>query len=247
MRVESLDALFGSRIPAGGQAAGQVSRSDYQAQLAAQARYAQAYGLKVVAYEGGWSLGGDHEAIPLQAWAKYKDPRTAGAMAAAIDAFHKAGGELNVLGTYDQWYLDDAAHADGYPIVAGIDAAAVGPPSRARDRRALSGSGRTVLNLANGLRAFSKPGYALPGDWITWTVVVPVAGGYRLTASTGSGGSAAVLVNGDRVADGPSKAAVRGTVQLTAGTHTIRVQNVGGRFAIRGVTLERMDQPVLGL
>ena len=92
-------------MPGGGQAAGQVSSHDYQAQLNAQAKYAQAYGLKVVAYEGGWSLGGDTESVPLQSWAKYRDGRAADAMADAIDVFHRAGGEMNVLGTYDQWHL----------------------------------------------------------------------------------------------------------------------------------------------
>ena len=42
-------------------------------------------------------------------------------MAAALDDFYQAGGELNLLGTYDQWYLDDAANADSYPLIRGID------------------------------------------------------------------------------------------------------------------------------
>src|SRR5205085_10879593 len=57
VRVASTAAIFASRVPGGGQAAGQVSGIDYQAQLEAQAKYARAYGLKVVAYEGGWSIG----------------------------------------------------------------------------------------------------------------------------------------------------------------------------------------------
>jgi regulation of enolase protein 1 (concanavalin A-like superfamily) len=129
VRVASTDAIFASRIPGGGQAAGQVSRSDYQAQLNAQARYARAYGLKVVSYEGGWSLGGDTQSVPIQSWAKYRDGRAADVMAAAIDAFYRAGGELNVVGTYDQWYLDDAANASNYPLVRGIDSRVGALPS----------------------------------------------------------------------------------------------------------------------
>ena len=241
VRVQSLDAIFASRIPAGGQAAGQVSRADYQAQLAAQARYAQAYGLKVVAYEGGWSLGGDHEAIPLQAWAKYKDARTAAAMATAMDAFHRAGGELNILGTYDQWFLDDAANADSYPIIVGIDARLNVLPAAPTIGVSVSENGRTGLNLTTGLRAFSKPSVAIAGDWVSWTIVVPMTGMYRVTALTGAGGTAALYVNGDRLADGPSKSAIRESIPLSAGAHTIRVQNAGGRFAIRGATVERLD------
>ena len=129
VRVASTDAIFSSRIPGGGQAAGQVSRSDYLGQLRAQAQYALAYGLKVVAYEGGWSLGGDHQSVPIQSWAKYRDGRATDVMAAAIDTFNKAGGELNVLGTYDQWYLDDAANANNYPLVRGIDSRILALPS----------------------------------------------------------------------------------------------------------------------
>jgi hypothetical protein len=122
VRIASTDAIYTSRIPGGGQAAGQVSRINYLAQLKAQAQYAQAYGLKVVAYEGGWSLGGDTQSVPIQSYAKYRDGRAADVMAAAIDMFYQAGGELDVLGTYDQWYVDDAPNAGSYPLIKGIDA-----------------------------------------------------------------------------------------------------------------------------
>jgi hypothetical protein len=131
VRVASTDAIFSSRIPGGGQAAGQVSRLDYQAQLTSQAQYAKAFGLKVVAYEGGWSLGGDTQSVPLQSWAKYRDGRAADVMAAALDAFYGTGGELNVVGTYDQWEADDAINAADYPLVKGIDARNGGLPSAA--------------------------------------------------------------------------------------------------------------------
>jgi PA14 domain len=132
VRVASTDAIFASRLPGGGQAAGQVSRITYRNALLAQAKYAKAYGLKVVAYEGGWSLGGDTQSVPIQSWAKYRDGRAAGVMAEAIDTFNQTGGELNVLGTYDQWYLDDAAHADSYPLVRGIDSATARLPAPPR-------------------------------------------------------------------------------------------------------------------
>jgi hypothetical protein len=168
-------------------------------------------------------------------------------MATAIDAFHKAGGELNVLGTYDQWFLDDAAHAAEYPIVVGVDARLSVLPAGATIGTPTSKSGRTVLTLANGLRAFSKPGVAIPGDWMAWAVVVPAAGEYRLTANTGGGGTAALYLDGEWVADGPSRSAVRASVPLDAGVHTIRVQNTGGQVTIRGVTLERLDELAPGL
>jgi hypothetical protein len=249
VRVASVDAIFASKIPGGGQAAGQVSRTDYQAQLVAQARYAQAYGLKVVAYEGGWSLGGDHESVPIQNWAKYNDPRTATAMTAAIDAFYRAGGELNVLGTYDQWRVDDSANAGTYPVVRGIDARLTGLPVEATAGLAVRGRVPLALRPTTALRAISAPGYfpppstgpAGPGDWMSWTVTAPAAGSYRLTASTAAEGTVAVYVDGVLLSQGPSGSLVGDVVQLTAGAHTIRVQSLGGRLTIRGATLARLD------
>ena len=71
LEVISADALFAGGIPGAGQANGQVASDNYSAQLNSQARYAQAYGLQVVAYEGGWSLGGDFGATAFQNWCKY--------------------------------------------------------------------------------------------------------------------------------------------------------------------------------
>ena len=164
VRVASTDAIFASRLPGGGQAAGQVSRINYRLQLAAQARYAKPYGLKVVAYEGGWSLGGDTESVPIQSWAKYRDGRAAEAMAEAIDAFHQTGGELNVLGTYDQWYLDDSAHAADYPLVRGIDARIGALPAAATLK---------APDMPPAPAAPWTPVLALPGGWFIETVGHP--------------------------------------------------------------------------
>jgi hypothetical protein len=241
VRVASTDALFASRIPAGGQAAGQVSRMDYQAQLIAQARYALAYGLKVVAYEGGWSLGGDREGVPLQGWAKYNDPRTAAAMSAAIDAFFRAGGELNILGTYDQWHADDAVHDDAYPIVQGIDVRLATLPADATAGIRVPGMAPLRLAVVSGLRAYTLGAMAGPGDWVSWTIIVPSSGQYRITASTGRGGTAAIYADGAPIASGTSGRPVAGPVLLSAGTHTIRVQCTGGRFSILNALVERLD------
>jgi regulation of enolase protein 1 (concanavalin A-like superfamily) len=169
VRVESLDALFAARLPAGGRSAGEESRLDFRAQQAVQAQFAQVYGLKVVAYEGGWSLGGDTQSVPIQSWAKYRDGRAADVMAAAIDIFYQAGGELNVLGTYDQWYLDDAANADAYPLIKGIDARIGGVPAVAGP-----GPGPSQPPKSNPPPA---QGGGLPGGWAVDDVGDPDVGG----------------------------------------------------------------------
>jgi hypothetical protein len=249
VRIESLDAIFKSKIPGGGQAAGQVSQTDYQAQQIAQARYPLAYGLKVVAYEGGWSLGGDQESVPIQNWAKYFDPRTIQAMSAAIDAFYRAGGELNVLGTYDQWRADDAIHADSYPIVQGIDARLSVLPVAATGI-AVRGRAPVPLRPTTAYRALSAPHYlppptagpANPGDWFSWTVVTSLAGNYKVMTNTAGAGTVAIYVDGQLLTQGASGPSVGGILHLTAGAHTIRVQSLGGRLTIRGATIDLLDQ-----
>jgi hypothetical protein len=240
VRVASLDAIFASRLPTGARSAGEESAMDHQTYLATQAAYAQAYGLKVVAYEGGWSLGGDQYVVPLHSWAKYKDARAANVMAAAMDAFTRAGGELYVMGAYDQWHLDDAAHADTYPLVKGIDARLTRLPAAATARTVIRGSAPVTLKSAAGLQALSIYVNAAPGDWVSWVVQVPTAGDYRLTANTG-GGPAAISVDGIEAARQTDDKPASGVVRLAAGVHTLRVQSVGGWFLISGVTIDRLD------
>jgi hypothetical protein len=244
VKVESLDAIFASRLPGGGRSAGEATTADYQALLAAQASFALAYGLKVVAYEGGWSLGGDHEIVPLQSWAKYTDPRAAGVMARAIDTFYRAGGELDILGTYDQWRLDDALHAADYPLIRGIDDRLAALPAAPTSGIRIPGPAPVTMWPATGLSALSIPTYAAPGDWVSWMVLIPTAADYKVTWNAGPNGTAAVSIDGSEVARGPSTPPTPTTVRLSAGLHAVRVQSVGGWFIIRAVTLDRLD-PVL--
>ncbi|HJZ91968.1 MAG TPA: PA14 domain-containing protein [Gemmataceae bacterium] len=241
VRVASLNAIFASRIPTGVRAAGEVTRLDLQTYLAQQAAFTQAYGLQVVAYEGGWSLGGDFGWVPLMSWAKYRDPRAGPAMAKSIDAFFRSGGEVYVVGSFDQWYQDDAAHADSYPIVQGIDARLAALPPAPTARLMVGGSAPVTLPAALGLRAISQPVNAAPGEWVSWTVRVTTPGNYRVTARAAPDGFAAVIVDGVEIGRGSSGLAPGGLVHLEAGVHTIRVQSIGGWFVIRGVTLDWID------
>jgi hypothetical protein len=109
--LNSLDAIFTDGIP------GSSGLASYQAQLASQAKYAKDCSLNVVAYEGGWALGGDNGGSPLQNYAKYVDPRAVQANLDSIDAFAKSGGALYVFGSYEQWPSRDNTGAGSYPAV----------------------------------------------------------------------------------------------------------------------------------
>jgi hypothetical protein len=243
VRVASTDAIFASRLPGGGQAAGQVSSKEYQAQLNAQAKYAQAYGLKVVSYEGGWSLGGDTESVPLQSWAKYRDGRATDAMADAIDAFHRSGGELNVLGTYDQWEMDDSANADSYPLVRGIDSRVRGLPGEGNAGVIVPGTFPVSIRSSDVADGRNDSGFVRSGEWVSWNIVVPSTGDYRVAAATSPGGRAELFADGDPITDGSSGPALSEVVRLTKGVHAIRIQSTGGEFVAQSVTVARVGDP----
>lgn len=241
LRIASLDAIFKSRIPSGVRWAGEESRLDMQAHLASQASFAQAYGLKVVAYEGGWSLGSDTGAVPIMSWAKYRDPRAATAMANAIDAFHQAGGEIFVLGTYDQWYLNDAVNADLYPLIKGIDNRLKVLPASPIAKLVLTTSSLVTISSSVGVRALSMPINAAPGDWVSWTVRITNTGDYRINAKAAPDGWSAIYVDGVEIGNGSSGLLPGGVVRLSPGLHTFRVQSTGGWYLIRGLTIDRID------
>jgi hypothetical protein len=240
VKVASVDRIFASRIPGGGQAAGQVSVSDYQAQMIAQAKYALAYGLKVVAYEGGWSLGGDFESVPIQSHAKYRDGRAGEAMREAMDAFHKAGGELNVLGTYDQWHLADAANADEYPLVRAIDQEMRHLPAEPTAGVIVPGTYAVNARASDVTDGKNDSGFTRPGEWVSWNLLAPTSGDYRVSAVTSPGGKAEVFVDGEPITDGSSGSEMGDTVRLTKGVHAVRVQNLGGEFHVREVRVQRV-------
>jgi len=128
VRVTSVDALYASGVPDGGQAAGQVNSATYQYGLNGMAIWAKNFGLNYISYEGGWSLGGDDGGSPLQNFAKYGDSRTATANEGVIDDFYQSGGVFNVFGTYSQWpsWSDTFAEqglvdASKYPLIQGVD------------------------------------------------------------------------------------------------------------------------------
>jgi hypothetical protein len=242
VQIESMDAIFASRIPAGARSAGEQSNLDYRTQLAVEVGYAQAYGLKFVAYEGGWSLGGDREPVPIQSWAKYYDPRAAKVMATAIDAFYQAGGELQVLGTYDLWRQNDAVHASTYPLVQGIDSRLSVLPAAPMASLVVRGTTTLTLKTTTATSGLSLPnGFSAPGDWLSWTVQVSAAGNYKVTTTTAPTGPVAIYVDGVALVQGSG--AATGVISLSAGVHTIRVQSVGGWFAIKGATIGWTTDP----
>ena len=62
MRLTSVDRIFADGIPGGGEATGQPAGMNIRNTMNVETDWARAFGLEMVAYEGGWSVGGDEGA-----------------------------------------------------------------------------------------------------------------------------------------------------------------------------------------
>lgn len=121
IKVASDDALFNSGMQ------GVATVDTYQAEQNLEARYAEEYGLNVVAYEGGW----DDVGSPLLSYAEFVDPRAEQTTLTSIDDFAEAGGTLFMMGTYASWPVDQMEDAPTSPVYEAVESAdATIPPAR---------------------------------------------------------------------------------------------------------------------
>ncbi len=236
--VVSVDALFAGGIPSGGEANGQPSErlESHAAAVASQARYAQAFGLEVVAYEGGWSLGGDFGAVPIQNWAKFRDPRARRTAVDSMDLFARSGGALYTWGTYTTWPRGSMQDAGLFPLTIGVDehGSSLPPePSNGVDvpARLTTSAARWAL--------FAEPASGRisgPGGWIGWNLLARTAGEYRLEVATTNAGRLRVVVDGLTAADGVDAGGIVVLpVRWGRGLHSVRVQALSGEPVVRSL------------
>jgi hypothetical protein len=164
-------------------------------------------------------------------------------MAQAIDAFYRAGGDLDVLGTYDQWQLADSANADNYPLVRGIDSKVRGLPAEPTAGVLVPGTLNVSARATDVTDGKNDSGFTNPGEWVSWNVLAATTGDYRVSASTTGGGQVEIFVDGDPISDGGSGSSVGDNVRLTKGVHTVRVQNTGGQFKVKDVRVSWLGPP----
>jgi hypothetical protein len=248
LRVVSADALFEGGIPAAGQATGQVAIDDYGKQMNQQVRYASAFGLHPVAYEGGWSVGGDFGATAIQSVAKYLDPRAKPANDQAQEVIAAAGYALNIWGTYDQWPTDFEApeRAFSYPLVVSI---------REGGNRLWSTAGAAQpipAALPPTAPTWAWPGRGHPGelahagDLAAYDVFTPASRPFDLTLETVGAGQTRLSVDGGLTFSiaGPTGHDLLGKgVLLTAGRHTLTVETLDGSLIVRSLAVKESAGP----
>ena len=231
LELVSPDAIFAGGIPSGGEANGQPSEltGSHEQSVWSQARYAQAYGLNVVAYEGGWSLGGDFGAVPIQNWAKFRDPRATQTAVDSMDIFARSGGALYTWGTYTTWPHGAMEDADEFPLTVGVDqhASALAPePQNGIHIPATLTPGRARW----GLQANATTGQLSDaGGWLGWNVLAPVTAEFEVLLSTQGDGLVQFIVDGADFGP-PTTAGITLTSRttLTRGLHSLRVQRRTG-------------------
>ncbi len=242
VRLTSVDAIFAGGIPGGGEATGQPAGQNIRNTMNVSSSWAAAFGLKHLAYESGWSLGGDDGGSYVQLKAKYGDARTADAQRRFMDYYAEAGGEVNVFGTYAQWpnwgdfYAEQGLlNVGSYPIMQGVQNRSDNLEAEATNGQFLTGTfDRTAVTLSDTADRTAGR-ITAAGGWFTWNVIAPRSGRYVITANTGSGGALALLADDAQIAAGTSGGAVSGTVFLTKGLHTLKVRSTSGAFNVTNV------------
>ena len=232
----TVDALFASGIPDTG----------YAAATQADTAVVKGYGLKRVAYEGGWSVyngtnGYTDTAGTAAALAKF-DSRATTAQATAHTVFQQTGGDLNIFYTSSSWAptyiwsLTDRIFDLGTPLLAavtGIDSAQAPTVTYGN-----TVSGTAPTTLAYGSQLFSDNNYngGLSDNGVLgFLPLISAAGEYQISLMINSSAAnhfVRVLVDGQTIGGGaiavpvPTTAAkvVVARVYLTAGQHGLIVE-----------------------
>jgi hypothetical protein len=184
--------------------------------------------MKTMAYEGGWSVGGDFDQKPIHAYCKYIDPQTIDADAKAINVYTSGGGALFCY-YYSQWPDDDIDNAVHYPLVQAVikrnDFLPTEPNYGALVPGNLTPANSTLISGSNADRTGAL---SAQGAWMDWNIIAPVTQTYHLVPTlSGTGGSSILLVDDTTVVPAGSADSDTTGVKLTKGQHTVKIRNTG--------------------
>lgn len=235
VRIASADAILSSGFDKGS-AIGQEGEADFAYQLRSQSKYARAFGLQVLAYESGWSVGGDFHQAPLQNWSKLHDPRATAINDQAIAFWDQSGSALMVWGVYEYWPSHDLAGSGDYAIMHSIRGASKRLRSEATYGRELPATIRiddsdwSYAREASGWRRYIFCSGDSADQWHAWMLIAPATAVYPLQIDGSGDGRFVVEVDGEPVVELSSLDESPGTplaLELTKGAHAIRVVMVG--------------------
>ena len=245
IEISSVDAILDSGFGSG-QALGVAATADYAKALNILAGLPRSLGIHGVAYEGGWSLGGDFQRQPIQEYAKFYDDRARTINVTAMDLFTQAGGDLIEWGVYTYWPASDMTHPDKYPIQKSIIELNNRLPAEAANGTAVPAKLTPANVIAWRFDQFNGKFSGLleqkverGAEWASWLIICPSTGNYGFKADCTPGGMMEFEVDGDCLGRFASDAAKPVSAKLTKGLHGLRVRNVGGSFTIKSVAVEQ--------
>jgi len=230
----TVDAIFASGIPATG----------YSLMIQTDAAVAKSYGLKRVAYEGGWALQNgtstDNPAGGPASLAKY-DTRATAVLQNAITSFEQTGGDLNVFycsSSWDTnyvWGMTDSVFDLDVPLYAAVTAIDNSAPAAVTYGNPIAGTGATTLPYASKLIAESNSNSGLADNGaLGYVPLISVGGNYQISLninSTAAGKYVKVLVDGNVVGgtinvpvSSTAQNVVVATVNLTPGQHGLIIR-----------------------
>jgi hypothetical protein len=256
IQLLSTDTIYGpngDNFPSTGEANGQPLANpgqgliNYVSSLQAENRWSAAWGLKTMAYEGGWSVGGDFDQKPIDSYCKYVDPQTISADENAINTYTSTGGSLFCY-YYSQWPDFDVDNATQYPLVQSVIQRNNFLPVEASYGTVipatLNAANSTLYAVAN---ADSAGNLTAQGAWVDWNIIVPQSQTYNLTSTvSGTGGSYVLLADdATTVLTGSAGGNLSGTVWLTKGQHAIKVRSTGTtQIGVQNIVVTMPGAPV---
>jgi hypothetical protein len=218
--LNSVEAIIDAGIPGG---------SGYAATLNKEANWPKAYGLRRVAYEGGWGVasqavtgGGDGSSL-LDNYVRWGTSAAHDISVSILNTYAQSGGDLDGFGTYETWpgtSTENAANGPTtYTVMQGIadagNALRAEPINGALIPAILKPSSISYgdQNTAGVIKAKSVAGF------VSWNIIASTSDTYTFNVSS-TGGPFIMLL------DGGTTVAQNGSLSLTRGLHAVKVQAI---------------------
>ncbi|MEM1026174.1 MAG: PA14 domain-containing protein [Myxococcota bacterium] len=233
VKLARAEAIVSSGF-ARGEATGQVGQDRLAERFNIQATFSRSFGLPVVAYEAGWSVGGDFDQVPLQTWTKFNLEEVGSLNDRMVDTWFESGSFMNVWGVYTFFSIFDPMGAAERPLMKSLIRTTRRLPAEVTHGQRLPvelGPGNADWTMGRSPSTWERLWGASGRRWWAWMLVAPQAGVYKLELK--GSGSVRVEVDGEIVAlneDGRAK------VFLTRGAHGLRAApEPGAAFTSLGV------------
>jgi len=245
--ASTVDAIFASGIP---NTVTTNSGTAYPAAVQMDTQVAKFYGIKRVAYEGGWQIcdeaRGSIENTPGSpgAAAKY-DPRATAAFVGANTIFQQSGGDLNIFYTSSDpdynfvWGMTYSIANLTVPLYAGVSSIDVTAPAAPTYGNAIAGTGSTTLPYNSQTFWFSSSNIIGDDGMLAWLPLISTPGNYQISMninSTTAGKTVKVMVDGKVIGGNPinvpvattAQNVVVATVNLSVGQHGLIIEGQYG-------------------